>query len=216
MLNETIFMIYLRSLGACLSKTKNGKKNRLAFLTVLVFINLYSCASAASAKQPYVYLTDNAKYILLSPGGIEKPMDAAQYISASYGGQDYFFNAWVKADKTGMDIALFNELGAAIAELSYKDGVVSLSSRVLPGSLRPEYIVADFQLCFYEPVLLRQAIKECGLVLETRGGSQEGTMNIRRILRGKRLIIEIEKAHQEVKLKNYQRGYSYTLKGDNI
>ena len=190
-----------------MGKNKKGKHKGFAFLTVLFLINLFSCASAASDKRPYAYLTNSAKYVLLFPGGIEKPMDSPQYISASYEGQDYYFNAWVKADETGMDIAMFNELGAAMGELSYRDGVVNLSSNVFPEALRPEYIVADFQLCFYDPVLLKQALKDCGLVLET----QDST---RRILRGKNLIIEIEKDLNEVKLKNHLRGYSYILRGD--
>ena len=196
-----------------MSKTKNGIQGEFAFLTVLILIIACSCASSGTGnrsfreKRPYAYLTNSAKYVLLSPAGIENPMDMAQYISASYGGQDYYFNAWVKADATGMDIVLFNEFGAAMGDLFYRDGAVNLSSQVFPEALRPEYIVADFQLCFYDPILLKQRLKDCGLVLETQG-------SVRQILKGKNLIIEIEKAPGEVKLKNHLRGYSYTLKGD--
>ena len=65
----------------------------------------------------------------------------------------YFLNAWLKADKTEMEIILFNELGANMGELMYREGMVNFSSPVFPKSLRPEYIVADFQLCFYNPLL---------------------------------------------------------------
>jgi hypothetical protein len=151
--------------------------------------------------------------MLLPPGGIEKPMDMAQYISVSYGGQDYYFNAWVQADETGMEMTLFNELGAAMGELSYREGFVEFSSPVFPGSLKPEYIVADFQLCFYDPLMLSKALKDCGLVLET-APSDAGDGTVRRILKRKNTIIRIEKEQDAVKIYNNIRGYTYTLKGD--
>jgi len=131
----------------------------------------------------------------------------AQHISASYNRQSFYFSSWIFADENGIDISLFNELGAAMGELSYREGVVNLSSAVFPKSLKPEYIVADFQLCFYDPELLGKALKDCGLVLETQN-------NNRRIYSGKNLIIEIEKTYGAVKLVNRLRGYSYTLEGE--
>jgi len=176
-------------------------------LAALVFIYLCSCSSLAVDKRPYAYLADRSKFILLPPAAIEKTVDMAQRISAIYSGQSFYFNAWVLADESGIDMSLFNELGAAMGELSYKDGVVSLSSAVFPQSIKPEYIVADFQLCFYDPALLIMALKDCGLVLETEN-------NYRRIFEGKNLIMEIEKTSGAVKLVNHLRGYSYTLEGD--
>jgi len=189
-----------------LKREKNGEQPGFAFLTVLVFI-LGSCASLAGEKRPYAYLTDNARYVLLPPGGIEKAMDSSQFISASYRDGEYYFYAWVRADETGMDMTMFNELGASMGDLSYRDGAVNLSSRVFPNSMKPEYIVADFQLCFYNPVLLRRALEKCGLVLEMQG-------NTRRVLSGRKLITEIEKAHNAVRLVNHLRGYAYTLEGN--
>jgi hypothetical protein len=197
---------YLYPLDIHLNNTKE-KKHRYAFLAALVFIYLCSCSSLAVDKRPYAYLADRSKYILLPPAGIEKPVDMAQRISAVYNGQSFYFSAWVLADENGIDISFFNELGAAIGELSYREGVVSLSSAVFPPSLKPEYIIADFQLCFYEPGLVGMALKDCGLVLEKQN-------DLRRIFEGKSLIIEIEKTTEAVKLVNRLRSYSYTLEGE--
>jgi len=106
-----------------------------------------------------------------------------------------------------MDMILFNELGAAMGELSYRDGVINFASQVFPRSLRPEYIVADFQLCFYDTVLLRRALENSGLSLQVHG-------NTRRIYDGGELIIEIVRAHNEVRIINHLRKYTYTLEGD--
>ena len=170
---------------------------------------IFSCVSNASAaKSPlYAYLTNSSKFFLLPPAEIGKSMDMAQQISASYAGQNYVFNAWVKADDDGMEMLLFNELGANMGELSYHQNSVNFSSPIFPKSLKSEYIVADFQLCFYNPLPLRRALEECGLALETSRTS-------RRIFSGKELIIEIEKNENCVKLVNHLRGYAYTLEGN--
>ena len=165
-----------------------------------------SCASTAGENRLYANLTDNSKYILLPPEGIEQALDTAQYVSVSYNDQEYFFNAWVKADETGINMTLFNEFGAGMGDLSYRYGFINFTSPVFPTTVKPEYIVADFQLCFYDPILLKGALKKCGLSFETIGAN-------RRVLKGKDLIIEIEKTGSIVKLKNNLRGYAYTLEG---
>ena len=178
-----------------------------AFLLFLLGIFYFSsCASIARDRRLHAYLTDNSRFILLAPEGIENSMDMAQYISASYGGREYLLNAWVMADETAMEIILLNEMGANMGELTYRDGDVNFSSSIFPMSVRPEYIVADFQLCFYNPLLLSQALKDCGLTLELQGST-------RRILRGRDLIIEIEKSENTVRLVNHLRRYAYTIEG---
>jgi hypothetical protein len=134
-------------------------------------------------------------------------MDMEQRISASWQGSNYSFNTWLKADKTEMEMILLNELGVNIGELSFRNGLVSLSSPVLPKSMKPEYIVADFQICFYSEPALRKAIEDCGLSFENSGKN-------RRILNGKKVIIEIEKSRNIIKLNNRLRGYTYTLEGN--
>ena len=191
------------------------KKWGIIFILVPVgaLLCLCSCASRISVVEngppalPYAWLTDRSKYILLPPGGIENLMDMPQFVSASYGGRDYFLNAWVKADETGINMILVNSLGANMGELSYREGAVSFSSPVFPQSLDAEYIVADFQLCFYNILALREALEDCGLTIEVSGAG-------RCILQEKNVIIEIEKSQKVVKLVNHLRGYAYTLEGD--
>ena len=134
-------------------------------------------------------------------------MDNYQIVTATYGGRTYQLSAWVKADDAGLDMTLMNELGTSLGELSYRDRTVSFSSPVFPQSIGGEYIVADFQLCFYNTPALRQALENCGLSLEE-------TDTGRRVLQGKNLIVEIEKSRNVVRFVNHLRGYGYTLEGD--
>jgi len=180
-------------------------------ITVIVLcLCCCSCASKVPFKKdrPFIYLTNNSKFFLLPAEDIENPIDNGQYISAYWQGMAFFFLVSVKADKAGIEMSLVNEMGAPMGELSYRDGLVSFSSPVFPQSLKPEYIVADFQLCFYRASALRQALEDCGL-------SFENTENGRRILRGETPIIEIdiEKGKNTVRLVNHLRKYSYTMEG---
>jgi len=172
---------------ACVSGTKAGEEKPVA--------------------EPHVWLTNTSKYILLPPEDIEQPLDMPQLVSASYGDKDYYLNSWVKADAAGLNITIINELGANMGELSYRDGELSFSSAIFPPSLRPEYIVADFQLCFYKASALRRALEDCGL-------SFEDNWTNRRILQGKNVIIEIDKTRNVVRFVNYLRGYLYILEGN--
>jgi len=151
-------------------------------MVIIVFFCCCSCAANTTReKRLSVYLTGSSKYILLPPENIENSLDMAQQISASCKGRKFFLNAWVKADETGMEMA--------------------------PSALKPEFIAADFQLCFYNTAALRQALNDCGL-------SFEDTENSRRIFKGKTLVIEIEKGRNTVRLVNHLRGYAYTPEGD--
>ena len=182
----------------------NGKKT-----AIILFLCLCSCASktAITENRPNVYLTGSSKYFLLPASDIENTINMAQRVSAEWQGKDYFFNAWVKADEAGMEMILLNELGVNIGELSYKNGLVSFSSPIFPNSLKPEYIIADFQFCFYNIPALTRALEDCGLSIEY-------TDNSRRIFKEKNVIIEIEKNRNAVKLVNHIRGYAYTLEGN--
>ncbi|MCL2808784.1 MAG: DUF3261 domain-containing protein [Treponema sp.] len=183
---------------------------KLFFLFPVYIAVFLSCASVAGKEIQYVNITDNSKFILLPTEGIEKVMDMAQFLSAEIRGQNYFLNSWVKANENAIEMIFFNEMGASLGELSYSNGLVNFSSAVIPRAVlqffKPEYIIVDFQLCFYDPVLLDKSLKESGLVLEISNDN-------RRIFNGNEIIIEIEKTRNTVKLVNHLRSYSYTLEG---
>ena len=188
----------------------------IKFFSLVCVVCIFSCTSVTRKDILYINLTDSSKFILLPTEGIEQTMDMVQFLSAEIMGQNYFLTAWVKADENVIEMTLFNEMGASLGELSYRNGVIDFSSTVIPRPvlryIRPEYFVADFQLCFYDPFLLDKSLKDIGLVLETTDG--DSRHGIRRILSGNEVIIEIEKTRNTVKLINHLRKYTYTLEGD--
>ena len=184
---------------------------KVFFVFLVCTACVLSCASITRKSMLYVNITNNSKFILLPTSAIEQSIDMAQFLSAEFRGQTYFLNAWVKADEDAIEMLLFNELGASMGELSYRNGTALFSSPVFPRSvtraIKPEYAIADFQLCFYDPILLAQSLEDIGLTLEIANGS-------RRILNGNEVIIEITRTANSVKLVNHLRKYTYTLEGD--
>lgn len=184
---------------------------RITFIFLLFspgIIGLCSCVSAtAGGTLPYIWLTNSSRFILLHPENIEKPLDGPQLISATFGEQEYNMLTWVKADETGINMSLLNEMGAAMGELSFHNGAIFFTSSVFPQTLNPAYIIADFQFCFYNAASIGKAMRNIGL-------SFEETENRRRILDGNNIIIEINKNLNTVVLINHLRGYVYSLEGD--
>jgi hypothetical protein len=163
-----------------------------------------------------VYITDSAPYSLLPPSDIETPLDMAQRISGAWGEREFILDAWVQADEARLSMNFMNSFGADVGELSYRAAGISLSSAYLPSSLKPEYIVADFQFCFYRAAPLSHALEDLGLALsvERRAASGGGWMEVRVLSEGGKPIAEIEKNKDVIRYTNYLRGYSYTISGD--
>jgi len=141
----------------------HNNKDRIAFFLLLtvVLLGFSSCKSTTESRENplYVWLTNDAKFILLPPEYIEPHMDNQQLMSVSFGNQSHQLIAWVKADENGMGMTFMNELEAMVGELPYRAGAVSFSSLVLPRSMGNEFIVTDFQLSFYNPVTLGQVLE---------------------------------------------------------
>jgi hypothetical protein len=172
------------------------------------------CACATNRPSPYqpVYLTNDAPFALLAPDHIEEALDLAQHITAVYNGQEYVMDAWLKADATGIDIALFSAFGTDMGALLFNRDGITFASPVLPSSLKPEYIVADIQLCLYRVDALTGALADSGLTLAvTKAGAEE-----RRVVldASKNTVIEIVKTQDDIQYTNHLRNYAYTLRGN--
>jgi hypothetical protein len=192
-----------------------SKRNPLG--SVLFLLCLASCAShVKTPPSSPVYLTDRAVYTLLPPSESAVSLDNYQRITGAWGKQEFSMDAWVRVDDREIVMAFFNSLGTGLGELSFSDGGIAFSSAVFPPSLKPEYIIADFQLCFYRSDAVLRALKDCGLKFRVERFVDDGgeTAETRVILDKKKNIIEIEKRRNVIRFTNHVRGYAYTLEGN--
>jgi hypothetical protein len=146
---------------------------------------------------------------LLPASAMGRSFESYQQIEGSYGEHSYILNAYVKADSESLLIIAFNSLGTQVFELVHHGGFVRFSTVLPSGNLKPEYILADFQLCYFPATLLRETLKAAGLSFEER---EEGDELIRTVSSENRIIIEIRRAAGEVRYRNFLRGYQYVVK----
>jgi hypothetical protein len=139
----------------------------------------------------------------------------AQHISGAYGKQEFLLEAWIQADDTQLNMSFYNSFGTSLGDLVFREAEISFDSAFFPSSFRPEYIVADFQFCFYRAEALSGALKDLGLTLavEYRSAQAAEKTEIRTISEAQKTLIEIKKTQTAVEYTNYIRGYTYTLWG---
>jgi hypothetical protein len=176
----------------------------------LVLLLSLSCATAQRREvfEP-VQVSSRVVFRLLPPGDIEKPLDMAQSMSGNSGEILFTLNCWVRADATGIFMNFFNEMGADMGELEYTVEGLSFFSPYVPKNFKAEYLIADFQFCFYNFEALASGLGGLKLERELSGG-----IELRRIYEGDRLLIEIEKSPSHVRYDNRLRSYTYMITGD--
>ncbi|MDR2494454.1 MAG: DUF3261 domain-containing protein [Spirochaetaceae bacterium] len=183
----------------------------------VVFLALFSCASS---PRPAVSLTGAARYTLLDPAYLETPLDAPQEITGVYGSREITMRAWVLADAASVSMTFFDLFGVYLGELSFTEDGISFSfHKALPSSLKPEYIIADFQLCFYRIDALSRNLKAGGLsITESRSVDPNGNPAVTRVIyegkkgkKGAPPLIEIEKTDTTVRYTNHARRYGFTV-----
>jgi hypothetical protein len=156
-----------------------------------------------------VYLTDTRTVGLLPPSALDRSFESYQQIEGSYRGETYYLDAYVQADKQHFDMVAFNSFGTKVFEMEYAGGSVRYSTTFSPGGMKPEYILADFQLCFFPSDAVGRNLRAAGLSFEER---REGEAVVRTVSADGQLIIEIRRTAGEVRYRNLLRGYQYIVR----
>lgn len=179
-------------------------------ILILTALLLFSCVTKKQERSGYfVYLTDEQKFYLLEPSAFEENMDRFQSITGKFQERIHNFGAFIKSDGNQVGITFFNQMGGNVGELLFTGDSLTANTRFFPSSTKFEYMIADFELCYCKAENLRTALSDCGLKFEC---ISDGKCELRRVLDGDSLIVEIEKEPGRTKLKNLLRGYSYDIR----
>jgi hypothetical protein len=160
---------------------------------------------------PRVYLTDTRTVEVLPPAALGGELEAYQQIEGSFRGETYYLDAYVQADREHFVMAAFNSFGTRVFEMEQAGGTLRFSSTIVPGNMKAEYILEDFQLCFFPSEPLRRSLESAGLSFVER---QEGEERVRTVSGDGRLIIEIRTTPGQVSYRNLLRGYQYVVRGN--
>lgn len=182
-------------------------KRLAALCCTLVFA---SCASMKQNIKYPVHVTNTAVIDLLPASDMKGAIDGLFSLEMKSKGKSFCALSYLTADDTGIYATLLNDFGMNIASLSYTGEELNLDSAVLPKNMRAQYLVADLQFALYDIDALQSALNGAGLVLKIDGDSTRRT-----IMKGKKIIEEIEINGGNIKVSNVLRDYElYATKAD--
>lgn len=186
--------------------------NKSFFLLILLVIGI-SCTSTPRniEAEKQVYLTDTTYVNILPPSVATVNLQMFQQVVGSYSGQNFQMDAFLILNQDEINVTLMNSFGTTMGTLLYTPSTMEFETTLFPASIKPAYIIFDFQLCFYPVEELKRVLEDSGLSLNlTKDDSQE----LREIRDKDRLIISILKENEKIQYVNNERNYSYTIYGD--
>ena len=162
-----------------------------------------------------VYYSDNRSVVLLPTAAMTEKLDMPQHLRGEFTQQDgslksFEGDSWVRANDTILSIMLFSGFGTTIAEITYgKDSLHFESSVMDVEKMKAEYVLADFQVCFYPYKALKDNFEAAGFVFEeTRGIALDF---VRTLKDGNTLVLTAQRKGKEITLVNSLRHYSYHI-----
>lgn len=179
-------------------------------ISLMLSIFLFACSSTIrTTTEVPVYITNSRAIYPLPPSDIKTPLDEAQLLEGTYGNQSFSLESWTIANDSLISISLFNSIGASFGSLFYsKDSIFFNSSFIKSKQIKPQYIVTDFQLCFYKTEPLQKMYSKHGLLFFEK--IQKETI-IRGVIDQKDTIIKITNNPEMTLFKNHLRNYEYRI-----
>lgn len=188
--------------------------NKLVYFFLLIFLATgISCTSTpkAAEAEKRVYLTDTTYVNILPPSVATVNLQMFQHVEGNYSGQKFQMDAFLILNQNEINVTLMNSFGTTMGTLLYTPSSMKLESSLFPATIKPAYIIFDFQLCFYPEEELKKELEGCGFTFNcTRDKNQE----LREIREKEKLIISIQKDNEKIQYVNNERNYSYTIYGD--
>ena len=164
-----------------------------------------------------VFYSDGHAVSLLPTSSMTEGIDMPQRIEGRFvkpdGSTDSFeADSWVRANDSVLSITLFTGFGTTLGEITYaRDSVKAESSVMDVAKIKTEYLIADFQICFYPFDALRKNFEQAGYAFtETRSGAGN-TDYVRTLADNGKTLLTARKSGTEIHLENVLRGYSYHI-----
>ena len=188
--------------------------------SIIFFFLLFLVACHNARQVPGtapVYYSDERAIYLLPTRSMTESVDMPQHIAGNFkkpdGSTDSFeADSWVRANDSILSIVLFSGFGTTIGEISYyRDSVKAESSLINVEKLKAEYMLADFQVCFYPFEALRENFEQAGFSFEEKRSGENGADFVRTLAEKGNVIAVVRKNGKEIEYRNELRGYSYHI-----
>ena len=173
-----------------------------------------------------IYYSDSKYINLLPTTSMDRSIDGIQHLDGTFSknptvqdaqedsaSNSFSGEVWVRANDSVLSITLMGSFGVTVAELTYANDSVSFASSAIDvEKMKPEYVLADFQACFYPYESLRENFEKSGFTFTESKSAGEQSSDFERILSddGKVILRIIYKAN-EIDLINELRHYKYHI-----
>ena len=192
----------------------SGRKLLVLAGCMLCVACLVSCHRALVTPDSNPVYYSDSKYIQLLPTkAVSGSIDGAQRFEGTFGKTAFSGQVWVLANDTILSITFFNDFGTTIGELTYANDSVAFASSVLDvEKVKAEYILADYQACFYPFEVLKENFEKSGFEFREQRNLAGDSNSFERILseNGKE-IMRITRKANEIDLVNELRHYKYHI-----
>lgn len=175
-----------------------------------------------------VFYSDSNFINLLPTSAMEGSIDEIQHLEGTFskdptvrGSQEetssksFSGEVWVRANDTILSLTLMGGLGMTVAELVYANDSVSFASSIIDiEKMRSEYVLADFQACFYPFEALKKNFEKHGFMFteQRTAGSRGMSPDFERTLtENSKVILRIVRKANEINLVNELRHYEYHI-----
>ena len=186
----------------------------ILFCATLLLLGAFHNTHQVPGTSP-VFYSDGRAVSLLPTSAMTLRIDMPQRIEGNFvkpdGSNDSFeADSWVRANDSVLSITLFTGFGTTLGEITYASDSVKAESSVMDvAKLKTEYLVADFQICFYPFDALRKNFEQAGFAFsETRSGDADF---VRTLSDNGKTILTARKSGREIHLENVLRRYSYHI-----
>ncbi len=172
---------------------------------------LAACAGLpAPSRAPHpVYITDTKAISLLPPAAGIEERSIHQAIEGYFGETAVSFEGFVRMDRDEIIMIAMTPFGSGVYEIVYNGTTAAIASGVLPAGAKPEYMVADFQFCYFPADAVSRNVAAAGL------NFRESTTasGWRRVIEDQgQVVMEVRRTGNELSFTNHLRHYGYTVK----
>lgn len=186
------------------------RQGALCLFAIVSCLALVACASSpkpGATTQP-VWLTNQKSITILPVSALAGTLVLQQQIEGDYQGQGYVMQTVIDADESHFSLIALNSFGTQVFDLEYDDLGIRYESGLPIGNIKCEYLMADFQLCYFPAPALEAMISAAGLEFAETG---DGASLRRTVSDAGQLIIEIERRDGILHYRNLLRGYAYHI-----
>lgn len=179
--------------------------------SVLFAFALSACTShsAVAGNSAKVYYSDSRYIQLIAPQNSGISVEENQQMTGTYGEKNFSGESWMLLNDSVVHMMLFSSMGNTIAELVYTNDSLAFNSKWMNAEkMKPEYIIADIQFCYYPAPVLEKNFKAAGFAFAE---NQNGDILFRTLSDGNTLILKMEKSGNKIRLENVLRHYSYQI-----